>query len=306
MGQASLPAWVPPLLVLAPLVIIGAYAARAVYRARLRIAFVRTYGVAIPKDAQVAKSRHQEQVPATYALAFPVWRYASRKGTADRRRADNQLVWGTCVLIIGRFVITCKSPLTMHAIVSELRARGTEVSLNDLELARYRTLLEEARRLGEADSVQALYRAYASRPRGFEEFCARLFSAHGYQVHLTPATNDGGYDLVVYRDGVNGIVECKCYAPDNAVGRPLLQKLAGANEVVGAEKMSFVTTSSYTAEALGYARRLGIACVDGRALMAMWEEVGGPRAVRTTRAEPSDAWLQKKDVEALYPADCRQ
>lgn len=306
MGSAALPAAVPLLLALVPLAVLAAYALRSARRAYLRGAFRRTCGIDLPRDMKVARRRGpRDGAPGTYSLAFPVWRHAARDGTADRRRSDNQLVWGTCALVIGGFVVTCRSPLAMHAVVSGLRARGAEVSLCDLELARYRRLLEQARELGEADSAQALYRAFSNRPRGFEEFCARLWSARGYQVRLTPPTNDGGYDLVVRRDGEDRVVECKCYAPDNGVGRPLLQKLAGANEVAGARGMTFVTTSSFTAEALGYARRLGIECVDGRRLMGMWEQVGGPRAVRTTRVVPSDAWLGEQDVEALYPADCR-
>ena len=50
-------------------------------------------------------------------------------------------------------------------------------------------------------------------PAGFEGFCADMFRSLGYTTEVTPASRDGGYDILLRgRDGVMSIVECKCYA----------------------------------------------------------------------------------------------
>lgn len=40
-----------------------------------------------------------------------------------------------------------------------------------------------------------------------------MFHSLGYTTEVTPASRDGGYDILLRgRDGVMSIVECKCYA----------------------------------------------------------------------------------------------
>lgn len=40
-----------------------------------------------------------------------------------------------------------------------------------------------------------------------------MFRSLGYTTEVTPASRDGGYDILLRgRDGVMSIVECKCYA----------------------------------------------------------------------------------------------
>ncbi|MCE9592975.1 MAG: restriction endonuclease [Planctomycetes bacterium] len=99
----------------------------------------------------------------------------------------------------------------------------------------------------------------ALSPREFERFCADLMRQLGFEVELTKATRDGGADLVCVRS-ISGIplrmaVELKRYADRHSVDVSLVRSFVGANSEFKADKLVFVTTSSYTGPALEYARR---------------------------------------------------
>ena len=62
---------------------------------------------------------------------------------------------------------------------------------------------------------------YSMAPRKFEELIAAIFKNHGFRVELTPATRDGGLDIIAIEDSIiTGesvhLVECKRYAPVEA------------------------------------------------------------------------------------------
>lgn len=57
---------------------------------------------------------------------------------------------------------------------------------------------------------------------------------------------DGGIDLRMSREGRTYIVECKCYDRFHRAGRPVAQKLQGANAVERAGRMVVVTTSTFS------------------------------------------------------------
>src|SRR6266511_2639144 len=76
-------------------------------------------------------------------------------------------------------------------------------------------------------------------PREFEEIVAELLAGLGWEVSLTPATKDGGHDIlaVARTPGdveVRVIVECKRYRQDRAVGIAVVRELLGVKYFVGA------------------------------------------------------------------------
>lgn len=113
-------------------------------------------------------------------------------------------------------------------------------------------------------NIGCLIDVFINNSHSFEWFCAELFSNMGYKnIGVTSATHDGGYDVKM-DDGMNTyLVECKCYKQENMVGRPILQKLVGANAVIHAEKLIVVTTSCFSEYARNYADNLGIILIDG-------------------------------------------
>lgn len=259
----------------------------------------------------------------SFTLAFPVWFKAARDGSRDKRYKDNRLVWGNCTLWIDRFVVTCKDPVAMVRLVSDLRFRGENIPLCDIEFARYRALVDSAQAQARLTSIEAIYRHFSCKPAQFEAFTSDILRSYGYDAEVTAPTNDGGYDVVARKDGKTTIVECKCFEPSSHVGRPLIQKLVGANETVHADRMAFVTTGGYSAGALAYARQLGVRCIDGNRLLELWQAVKArsngasdaactasetgllDASVPSVRIHPSQAWLTPEETLAFFPVDCR-
>ena len=131
-------------------------------------------------------------------------------------------------------------------------------------------------------SASELVDLYGSDPTSFERFVALVYRGLGYTASVTPARNDGGYDIRLAKRGPKGaertcLVECKCFSPDNHVGRPLLQKLYGANATEHADELIFVTTSSFSDAARRYAAETGIKTVDGDGLVKLATAAGVTR-----------------------------
>lgn len=118
-------------------------------------------------------------------------------------------------------------------------------------------------------------------PGFFEELVIDLLVRMGYGGNRAEAaraigrTGDGGIDGVIDEDrlGLDSIyVQAKRW--DSSVGRPDIQKFAGALQGQRATKGIFITTSTFTRDAEEYAQRIGtrIVLIDGRRLAALMFE----------------------------------
>ena len=118
---------------------------------------------------------------------------------------------------------------------------------------------------------------------------------------MTPKTNDGGYDIFLRQGKETGIVECKCYSVGHKVGRPEIQKLVGANVIQQANKMLFVTTSSFTPEAREYAKETDVTLISEQKLLSMLQKYGFPKdKIKVRRKE----WqLTVQDLQDFIPQD---
>ena len=108
-------------------------------------------------------------------------------------------------------------------------------------------------------------------PSFFEKVVVDLIAAMGYgHGAVTSRSHDGGIDGLVTTDelGFRPIyTQAKRYGKDNTVGRPMLQSFVGA--LNGAQNGVFITTSSFTKEAIAYATNYPnatISLIDGRRL----------------------------------------
>ena len=93
------------------------------------------------------------------------------------------------------------------------------------------------------DKKREKNRIKALSPSDFEVYIADLFRLYGYEAEVTPATNDGGKDIILKYDNRKYYVECKHFT-DGAVGREIIQKLVGAGVVDGDVYGYIVATSS--------------------------------------------------------------
>jgi restriction system protein len=96
-------------------------------------------------------------------------------------------------------------------------------------------------------------------PRKFEEFVAYLMQSLGFEVELTQVTRDGGADILclLNRAGVpfRLAVEVKRYKEGRPVTVSLVRSFVGANQQFQANRLLYVTTSSYTAPATEFANK---------------------------------------------------
>ncbi|HEX7119280.1 MAG TPA: restriction endonuclease, partial [Longimicrobiales bacterium] len=145
--------------------------------------------------------------------------------------------------------------------------------------------LESAyRRLRSSIEAELLDQVKQASPEFFERVVVQLLVAMGYGGSLKDAgraigrSRDGGIDGIIKEDrlGLDVIhVQAKRWN-DRTVGRPDLQAFAGSLEGVRARKGIFITTSSFSADALDYVDRIDkrIVLVDGEQLAAFMYEYG--------------------------------
>ena len=111
----------------------------------------------------------------------------------------------------------------------------------------------------------------------FEQVIVELLVAMGYGGSLRNAaaqlgrSGDGGVDGVINEDrlGLDRVyVQAKRYAQGNSVGRPDVQGFVGSLVGLGATKGVFVTTSSFSHQALEFVRHLSqrVILIDGQRL----------------------------------------
>lgn len=138
-----------------------------------------------------------------------------------------------------------------------------------------------------------LERVRAMSPTAFEHLVVDVLLAMGYggpagRGTVTPASNDGGVDGIIDQDalGLSKIyVQAKRYAKDNVVGRPALQGFVGALHGKATQGV-FITSSSFTSDARGYAEELGsgvsLVLIDGEHLARLMIKYGvGVQVART-------------------------
>src|SRR5688572_23725094 len=112
-------------------------------------------------------------------------------------------------------------------------------------------------------------------PREFEELVASILEALGWQVSLTQATRDGGFDILAIQRPAPGLeaswlIECKKYAPDKRVGVEIIRQLYGVRDYLAIANAAVVTTATFTKESLEFARqRTAIKLID-RTILLTW------------------------------------
>lgn len=162
--------------------------------------------------------------------------------------------------------------------------------------------MEQVKAQRSATSVANIVAQFRSQPTDFEPFCADVFRNLGWSAEVTPPVRDGGFDLKLYdSQGVSFIAECKCYEPTHRVGRPIIQKLQGANTTVGAQGMMVITTSGFSRDAVTYANQAGVQLIDGDMLVRLCAQAFGESDAQPV---PASAFvLTRNDIMQHIPAD---
>jgi len=115
-------------------------------------------------------------------------------------------------------------------------------------------------------------------PKEFEELTGKILTQNGLRnVRHVGGSGDLGVDLIgLDAQGNQTIVQCKRYAPGNAVGSRDLQNFIGMMNVHHkAEKGIFVTTSRFTQPATDLAEAHNIQLIDGDRLVKLLQTIQG-------------------------------
>ena len=121
----------------------------------------------------------------------------------------------------------------------------------------------------------------SNNPAFFERLVVDLLVAMGYggshqdAAQAIGKTNDGGIDGIISEDrlGLDKIyIQAKRW--ENTIGRPDIQQFKGALADQVAKKGVFITTSSFSKEAIESAKKSGIVLIDGDRLTSLMIEFG--------------------------------
>ena len=122
-------------------------------------------------------------------------------------------------------------------------------------------------------AAQLLERLRAATPDFLEQSVLGVLVAMGYggveqRARRIGGSGDGGVDGVIDQDPLGlarMYVQATRYASDNVVGRPQIQGFVGALHGQQASQGVFITTSSFSREAVDYARTVNasVILIDG-------------------------------------------
>lgn len=198
-----------------------------------------------------------------------------------------------------------EKPYELLSTVKELRLHGIEIELCNEEKEKYEKLKKKKEILTHNVDIKEIIDNYEKDPTEFEKLCALLFRQMGYEANVTSKTNDGGYDIVLMKNQIKAIVECKCYSIGNKVGRPEVQKLVGANNIVLADKMIFITTSEFSSYAVTYSNEVGVELIDGCKLLQLLKDYLFLEKGKT-KIDIRECYLEISDMRTYVPKDIYQ
>jgi restriction system protein len=156
--------------------------------------------------------------------------------------------------------------------VSPVHAGGQEPTAPP-ETTPVETIAKAVAEANSAVAAEVLERIREREPAFLEQLVLNVLTALGYRGAAGSAehlgrSGDNGLDGVIRQDplGLDQIyVQAKRYGAGNTVGRPEIQGFVGALHGAQADRGVFITTSSFTNEAITYADRVSarVVLIDG-------------------------------------------
>lgn len=274
----------------------------AIYQFFLKKEFSKMYNIdKMPKGFTIKRTRNEYN---NYNLKYPEWKFSNKNGTKDKRRKNNYICWKKNILQYENFSLITENPYHLVLLVNTLRLKNPQViiQMNQEELKKYDKAMKHKKIIQDSYNIQNIVKKFEDTPTDFENFSAELFKKMGYETTVTPKTNDGGFDIILNKNNIKTLVECKCYKESHKIGRPIIQKLVGANQIEKADKMLFITTSDFSPNAITYAEELSVELINGKKLLELINKYMTPQA--TASALHKSEWmLNKEDICHYMPKD---
>lgn len=104
----------------------------------------------------------------------------------------------------------------------------------------------------------------------FEDVTAAYFDEIGFITKTTGLGADGGFDVELHLPNEtkpDAVVQCKAWAPGQPVGVKPIRELFGVMAAAGVDRGVFVTTSTFTDEAIAFARGKALELINAEALL---------------------------------------
>lgn len=148
--------------------------------------------------------------------------------------------------------------------------------------------LRTSRRRNLLDSQAGLETLRALSWQNFEHLVGEAYRRRGYTVEeIGGSAPDGGVDLVLHNGGGKTVVQCKRWRTAQ-VGVSPIRELYGVMVAEKAERGIFVTSGTFTPDAIAFARGKSLELVDGSALAKLVEGVQASRPTqRSTATSPA-------------------
>ncbi|ARM88125.1 restriction endonuclease protein Mrr 2 [Rhizobium sp. CIAT894] len=191
-----------------------------------------------------------------------------------------------------KFLLTIPSFRDFYRAGEESQVVATPADVNPQSATPEEVVEAAYKAVHTALKADLLERILQNSPSFFEQVIIELLVAMGYGGSHRNAseqlgrTGDGGVDGVINEDvlGLDRVyIQAKRYAPGSAVGRPEIQAFTGSLVGLGASKGVFVTTSTFSAQAVEFVSRIPqrVVLIDGRRLTDLMLEHGvGVRSSR--------------------------
>ncbi|GAC1633880.1 MAG: restriction endonuclease [Nevskia sp.] len=170
-----------------------------------------------------------------------------------------------------------------NSATATLSAMPTAAAETISELTPEEAMAVAHKRLRSSLESELLERIKSSTPAFFERLVVDLLVAMGYGGSRSDAgraigkSGDGGIDGIINEDKLGlDVIYLQAKRWDSTVGRPEIQKFAGALQGQRASKGVFITTSSYSREAIEYVSVIPskIILIDGERLASLMVEHG--------------------------------
>ncbi|MGB7293781.1 MAG: restriction endonuclease [Thermodesulfobacteriota bacterium] len=107
--------------------------------------------------------------------------------------------------------------------------------------------------------------------RGFERELANIYSKQGYEVSLTPITDDRGIDIVLQKDRKYIIVQCKAHK--KPVGPAIARELYGTLISAGAHEAHLASTSGFSKGTIDFVKDKPIKLVGLETIIHMQKSI---------------------------------
>lgn len=191
-----------------------------------------------------------------------------------------------------------KAKLTSTQVAEGVTSEGLANTANPQE-----ALNESFSQLREVRYEEILKTLRSKTPAAFEKIVVKLLQRMGYGAEIansgqvTQYSNDGGIDGIIREDvlGFGKIfIQAKRYAASSTTGRPEIQGFVGALAGRGANKGVFITTSTFSRDAIEFANNLttgvSLILIDGSQLASYIYEYGlGMQTEQTLELKRLDA-----------------